>query len=174
MILSSILERPAIFSADRRYRYTLLRRKPLEFCNPGPDSAVMFIGLNPSTADETKNDPTIRRCMDFAERWGHNILLMTNLFAFRETIPALMRAQPHPIGKDNDHWLVVCARNSKRIVAAWGKDGRFMARDVEVCKLLCGPAVLGIECLGVNKDGTPKHPLYLAKTTMPIAYDFAG
>lgn len=93
------MKKYATLSEDRKYRYTLTRiwdeTKP----------KVMFIGLNPSTADETKDDPTIIRCINFAKSWGYGGLEMTNLFAFRATNPKVMKNEKEPIGKDNDTWL---------------------------------------------------------------------
>lgn len=143
---------PAIFSPDRVYRYVLWREWLIGA------GIVMFIGLNPSTADETHDDPTVRRCIDYAKRWGYRALYMTNLFAFRSTFPRVMMGYPQPVGFENDRWLVACARESETVVAAWGKDGVFSGRDSEVMKLLDG-----LQCFGTNANGTPKHPLYLPK-----------
>ncbi len=115
-----------------------------------------MIGLNPSTADETKDDPTIRKCVGFAKRWGYGALCMTNLFAFRATQPKNMRGDGRPIGNDNDRWLAACARDAGIIVAAWGVNGAFMGRDEEVKKILDN-----LMCLRKTKDGYPEHPLYV-------------
>ena len=153
--------RQTIFSADRMYRYTLWREWSDDlFRNRTNEGYVMFIGLNPSTADETQDDPTIRRCMGFVKRWGYLTLCMTNLFAFRATDPRKMKAHPKPIGDENDRWLVAVAREADLIVAAWGVDGRFMARDEEVMKLLDD-----VQCLRVTKGGYPEHPLYIPYDT---------
>jgi len=145
-----------IFSPDRRYRYTLWRGT--DVLSPSYPKIAMFIGLNPSTADELRDDPTVRRCIGFAERWGCNKMVMTNLFAFRATNPTDMVGELNPCGDDNDHWLMECASQSNIIVAAWGTHGKFLGRDEEVVKLL-GPERL--LCLSTNKDGTPRHPLYV-------------
>jgi hypothetical protein len=83
----------------------------------------MFIGLNPSTADETIDDPTIRRCVIFAKDWGYGALCMTNLFAFRATDPAIMKAHPEPVGESNDGTLEELALSTVVVVAAWGVGG---------------------------------------------------
>jgi hypothetical protein len=154
--------RRTTLSPDRLYRYTLWR----EWVTSGDllshetalqkSSYAMFVGLNPSTADETKDDPTIRKCIGFAKRWGYGALCMTNLFAFRATDPRQMKGHPKPIGDDNDRWLVACAREAGIIVAAWGVNGEHMGRDEEVLKLLDG-----VECLRTTKAGHPEHPLYV-------------
>ncbi len=115
----------ATLSNCRRYRYDLWRRwddsKPF----------AMFIGLNPSTADETLDDPTIRRCINFAKSWGYGGLCMTNLFAFRATDPADMKTH------EEDRWacdanLLQIANHSAKagvVVAAWGVHGVHCNRD---------------------------------------------
>jgi hypothetical protein len=120
----------AEFSADRVYRYTLTRELGI-----GP--TLMVIGLNPSTADETQDDPTIRRCIGFAKRWEMGRLVMTNIFAFRSTWPAALYSDTNdPIGADNDHHLLEQAGAADMILAAWGAHGGLVDRDVEVRSLL--------------------------------------
>jgi hypothetical protein len=156
----SCWSRSTIFSACRKYRYVLWRE--WDMTNP---SYAMFVGLNPSTADENADDPTIRKCVGFAKRWGYGALCMTNLFAFRSTDPLKMQANPLPIGDDNDRWLQVCAMEAGVIIAAWGIRGPFMNRDREVIKLL--PR---FSCLKTTKDGHPSHPLYVPYSTAPISF----
>lgn len=149
--------RQTIFSPCRTYRYALWR----EWI--GGDGYVMFVGLNPSTADETQDDPTIRRCIAFAKAWGYAGLCMTNLFAFRATDPKDMRAAAEPIGPANDEHLRTLADGAGVIVAAWGANGTHLGRDVAVRKML--PA---LHCLALTKGGHPGHPLYLRKTLTPV------
>lgn len=85
------MKKSAILSDDRKYRYSLSR------VWDESKNKVMFIGLNPSTADETEDDPTIRRCINFAKSWGYVGLEMTNLFAFRATAPKDMKNTKEPI-----------------------------------------------------------------------------
>lgn len=148
----------AVFSLDRRYRYLLWRwwepAKP--WC--------MVIGLNPSTADETTDDPTIRRCIRFAEREGCGGLLMTNIYALRSTDPKLLRISKSPIGPKNDDYLMEAAKHASVVIAAWGADQMAGDRGREVADLLAG-AGIDIGCLGKTKSGAPKHPLYLRKDT---------
>ena len=149
-------KRQTHFSPCRSYRYTLWRE--WEGKN---DDYVMFIGLNPSTADETFNDPTIRRCIGFAKNWGYGALCMTNLFAFRATKPAVMKMNPDPIGMENDEWLLKMAQEAGTLVAAWGAQGAHLRRDFEVKSLL-----KDLHCLGMTKGGHPKHPLYVRGDTV--------
>lgn len=123
----------------------------------------MFVGLNPSTADETQDDPTIRRCIAFAKDWGYAGLCMTNLFAFRATDPKDMKAAAEPTGSENDMHLKALAEGAGVIVAAWGANGTYKGRDAEVRRLL--PA---LHYLALTKDGHPGHPLYLRKTLTPV------
>jgi hypothetical protein len=170
--------RQTIFSRDRIYRYTLWREWDL-LLNP---SYLMVIGLNPSTADETEDDPTIRRCVDFAKRFGYGALCMTNLFAFRSTDPKGLKATRDPIGPENDAWLcrMAFANDCGMVIAAWGSSVKthlakhsnriaVSQRD----KNVFAPGLLNLKtvhCLGFNADGSPKHPLYLPANTQPELY----
>lgn len=149
--------RQTIFSPCRTYRYTLWR----EWI--GGKGYAMFVGLNPSTADERQDDPTIRRCIAYAKAWGYSALCMTNLFAFRATEPKDMKAVADPVGPENDAHLLAMAGGAGVIVAAWGTHGTHRGRDAAVRKLL--PALY---CLALTKDGHPAHPLYLKKTLTPV------
>lgn len=151
----------AEFSPCRLYRYALWR--VLDPAKP----PVMFVGLNPSTADETRNDPTVRRCIGFARSWGFGTLIMSNIFAFRATDPRDMRAVDDPVGPENDRVLLELARGAKRIVAAWGVHGQHRGRGSIVAHLL---QPFGLLCLGVTKDGHPRHPLMLRKDALPVSF----
>jgi hypothetical protein len=163
------MDRVTKFSPCRRYRYTLWREWDDLFAARREDY-LMVIGLNPSTADETQDDPTIRRCIDFAKRWGFGALCMTNLFAWRDTKPERMRVAPEPIGPMNDQWLSRCAVGAGMILAAWGNHGSFKARGDQVTHRL---SMIGaqVHCLGTNADGSPKHPLYIKGKTVPLPYE---
>ncbi len=150
-------ERATIFSPCRAYRYTLWR----EWI--GGEGYAMFVGLNPSTADETQDDPTIRRCIGYAKSWGYAGLCMTNIFAYRATQPEDMKAVADPVGPENDQYLQRIAAGAGVIVAAWGVHGTHQGRDSAVRRLL--PA---LHCLKLTKDGHPGHPLYLPKTLRPV------
>ena len=151
------LKTDAIFSVCRKYRYALWRSwdesKPY----------VMIIGLNPSTADETKDDPTITRCINFAKSWGYGGVCVTNLFAYRATVPSDMKASNEPIGTENDAWLYKLAKEAAIIVAAWGNDGSYLNRSGAILV-----ALLNLHCIKMNKSGEPAHPLYLKADLKPV------
>jgi hypothetical protein len=170
------MNRETIFSPDRKYRYTLWREWPADIdmfgeLEPGEACAgntfkyVQFIGLNPSTADETKDDPTIRRCIGFAKAWGFGALAMTNIFAWRDTDPEKMKQEQHPIGPDNDRWLQEIANGAGVTIAAWGKHGAHLDRAKSVMAL-----IPNLHCLRRNKDGSPEHPLYLPASLTPVKF----
>src|SRR5258708_39445492 len=112
----------ADLSPDRLYRYTL--RRTWDSTLP----QILFIGLNPSTADAQRDDPTLRRCIGFARRWGYGQLVVGNLFAFRATRPTELRSCADPIGTDNDSWLQTLAASAGCVVVAWGTHGQYMGR----------------------------------------------
>lgn len=151
------MKKDAKFSDCRQYRFALWRiwdeSKPY----------VMFIGLNPSTADETEDDPTISRCINYARSWGFGGVCMANLFAFRATEPARMLMAPDPVGHENDQWLVRLSEEAGLVVAAWGDTGGHMGRSQQVKELLTG-----LHCLKKNKSGEPAHPLYQKATLRPV------
>lgn len=156
-----------IFSACEKYRYTLWRIwDDLRFKAEPSRSYLMVIGLNPSTADDTQDDPTIRRCIDFGKRWGFAALLMTNLFAFRATDPADMKKEQHPVGFENDVWLQRGAEHAGLILAAWGVHGKHMDRAKHVVSTL-----RDLRCLGrTSAGGMPRHPLYVRAVTPHSAF----
>lgn len=162
------LDTGATFSECRSWRYKLWRVWDKEKPN------LVVIGLNPSTADETLNDPTIRRCIGFAKSMYFGGYVMLNLFAFRATDPKVMKSYTKPVGKDND--LVIRSEcndaiaKGGKIVAAWGTHGSYLNRDKEVMKLLKDDG-LKVYCFGVTKDGYPKHPLYLKSDCVPVPYE---
>lgn len=152
----------AVFSPCRKWRYALFRRFA------GGQGLVAFIGLNPSTADETLNDPTVTRCCRFAERWGFEQMVMLNLFAYRATDPRVMRAAADPVGRSNDAALVHFAYSAQKVIACWGNHGRHRGRSAAVRQLLAAELpTLRLHCLGITGQGEPKHPLYLRGTTEP-------
>jgi len=153
--------RETIFSPDRVYRYTLWRS--WDMFN---ERFLMTIGLNPSTADEERDDPTIRRCVGFAKAWGYGGLLMTNLFAYRSTDPDALYEVVDPVGAENLHYLRLVATQAGAILVAWGCHGRYMDRDRLTMQALGKPLL----CLGRTKTGEPRHPLYTRKDTQPVLY----
>lgn len=154
-------ERGAIFSPCKKYRYVLWRF----WNNLLPPKYIMFIGLNPSTADEIIDDPTIRRCTQYSKSWGYSGLYMMNLFAFRATLPKIMKMQIDPIGPDNDHYLIEVAQRVDIVIAVWGINGSYLARDKTVQAM-----IPRLYCLGFTKNGHPRHPLYLSKKLNPILW----
>lgn len=152
---------PAVFSPCRIYRYVLWR--PL-----GDGPYAMFIGLNPSTADESTDDPTIRRCVGFAKREGMGALCMTNVYAYRATDPRVMMNAVAPAGPDNGHWLTECAKSAALVICAWGKHAA--PREVGSVLSILRRYNPRIRCLGTNKDGSPKHPLYLSSSSPLLPY----
>jgi len=153
------------FSECRAYRYALWRRWDWQ----GYANQVMFVGLNPSTADETEDDPTIRRCIRFAKDWGCGSLLMLNAYAWRATKPRDLHAYggyADAIGPDNDEALAYRASQAGLIVAAWGSHCP-KTREERVCEIIGRT----IHCLGRTKVGRPRHPLYLrADTPLEVFY----
>ena len=156
------MQKSAVISECGKYRYELTRVWDADL------PMVCFIGLNPSTADAEKDDATIRKCIGFATRWGYGGILMLNLFAFRTVSPAVLKAaRKH--GEDvvgrwnptNDlvtRYLARC-NNEIPVIACWG-------RHEEGYGLHTASAwPYPMQCLGRNKDGSPRHPLMLPYTT---------
>ena len=151
------VETGAIFSTDRRHRYALWRRWTRDL------PALAFIGFNPSTADETKDDATIRRVVGFATRWGYGSLYMVNLFSFCATHPDKLvpRKLETLTNDENDFWLDLITRCCDKAVIGWGALGALHGRSDMIRrqykKLLW--------CLGTTKNGEPFHPLYRPNAT---------
>ena len=147
----------AKLSDCRKYRYALWRTwddsKPY----------AMVVGLNPSTADEIEDDPTLIRCINFAKSWGYGGVCMANLFAFRATDPSDMKASSDPVGLENDMWLSTLSKGAGIVVAAWGNDGSYLGRSIEV-----KAALPNLHCMKMNKSGEPAHPLYLKASLIPV------
>lgn len=141
----------AEFSEGRAYRYKLWRL--LDISKPW----LAFIMLNPSTADETEDDPTIRRCIGYAKDWGYGMLLVGNLFALRATDPSELREHPNPVGSKNDGYLRSICGEAEKTIVAWGANGDFMGREKEVAEVLSD---YDLYALDTTKDGHPVHPLY--------------
>ena len=155
---SKYITSSAVFSPCHVWRYQLCRvwdERPY----------LNVIALNPSTADAFKDDPTIRRCIDYARRWGYGGLYVTNIFAFRATDPKVMKAAPDPIGPENDRWLRKTAKRAGLVVAAWGTHGAFKDRAQEVIE-----QIPNLHCFRITQNGWPEHPLYLPKSLTPVPY----
>lgn len=156
----------AVFSECRQYRYFLERRwaRALKPCT--------FLMLNPSTADALVDDPTIRRCMHFARRLGSGSLRVVNLFAWRATNPQELHRKADPVGPLNDESILNAVAGAGVVIAAWGTMGRLFYRDVDVCLRVLKDEKL--HCLGLNKDGSPKHPLYLPNNAPLQDFSYVG
>lgn len=144
----------------------------------GVARTVAFVGLNPSTADETQDDPTVRRCIGFARSWGFERMVMLNLFALRSTDPRALRKHPDPVGPLNDEWLIEETRKADMVVCAWGTNGAFIPQGKHAAMLRCDFMHLRLaslvpeklRVLGLTKGGHPKHPLYLRADTEPVPW----
>lgn len=152
----------AVFSSCRRYRYRLWRRWAF-----GP--SVLWILLNPSTADERSLDPTVTRCRNFSQTWGFAAFDIVNLFAWRAIEPADLFRAHDPVGSANDAIIQDAVDRTGFIVLAWGNHGlrRGRARDV-LSPLAKRRSVL--YCLRLTSEGQPAHPLYLPGICTPMPY----
>lgn len=154
----------AVYSPCERYRYSLTRT-----WDPA-GARALFVMLNPSTATEVQNDPTVERCERRARTLGFGAFRVTNIFAWRDTDPRKMRASDDPVGPENDATISQSARvwirplSTDRIVCAWGTHGAHLDRGTAVESLLRDTTV-PLYSLGLTKDGHPKHPLYLGYAT---------
>ena len=151
----------AYLSSDRMYRYWLLRQ-----WNPALP-LMALIGSNPSTADETENDHTIRKEIGFAERLGYGGFVKLNVGAFRATDPKDWRAERDPFGPENtvEHLKSYLLRFAPAVVvAAWGKPCLTLQRGQHRAEAI-RREIRGMQCWGKNSDGSPKHPLMLPYTT---------
>ena len=158
----------AEFSARGRYRTFLERRWDGQpFGSPG---IVAWIMMNPSTADEQVDDPTVRRCRDFTRRWGHGAMVVLNIFALRATKPAMLLEDADPVGPGNDAAIRHWAGQASRVIAAWGLPPKpLRARGRAVAAMLAAEGVT-VEALKVTQSGEPGHPLYIAGDTLPVAW----
>lgn len=149
------LHSSVVFSDDRRYRYSLVRawdtNKP----------KVSFCLLNPSTADETHDDATISRCIERARRLGYGSIEIVNLFAFKSTQPKYLYAARYPKGTRNFEYIIKAAKTAQLFIVGWGQHGRLHEQDKFILQKLKRTRVV-VYCLGQNKNGTPRHPLYLS------------
>ncbi len=156
----------AVLSDDEKYRYLLTREL-------GAGAPLVFIMLNPSTADADVDDPTIRRCIRFAARENAGRLVVVNLFALRATDPRELARDPDPVGPRNDEFILMHCGPGARIVAAWGAHPFAAARARTVAQMVAG-AGGRLECLGVTKDGHPRHPLYVRGDAPLLPYPRPG
>ena len=156
----------ATISDDNMYRYTLSR-----IWDENKD-LVMFLMLNPSTADDKVNDPTIRRCINYAKSWNYGGVLVTNLFAYRSTYPKKLLEISDPIGPENLNYLENLNERVSMCVCSWGKSLTVdkLLKKFPNYKPLSKINSHKLRYLELSKDGTPKHPLYLKKDILPNKY----
>ena len=155
----------AVFSLDGRYRYRLWRRWEV-----GP--RMLFVMLNPSTADALKLDPTIRRCMGFARREGMGSLEVVNLFGWRSTDPKGLSEPEDPVGPDNDDQVRLAMEAAHVVVAAYGQHQlrlRAKTRAEDRVLSIAASHLHDVKCLGQTAAGSPRHPLYVRGDTPLVA-----
>ncbi len=154
----------AIYSDCENYRYSLTRT----WDETG--KRVLFVMLNPSTATEVQNDPTVERCERRARTLGYGAFCVCNIFAYRATDPKVMRAQADPTGPANDAAIIEASDWADDIVCAWGTHGEHLQRGPEMERILrAQPKPL--THLGLSKAGHPKHPLYIGYKVQPMMWD---
>jgi len=145
-----MMKRQAVFSPDHNYRYALWRL--WDHSKP----SVCFIGLNPSKANELIDDPTTKRCIQFAKHWGFGSLSIANLFALRGSNPNILLHADDPIGPRNNEWIRTLSFDADITVACWGNKGELRNRSNDVLQI-----VDQVFCLDRTNLGHPKHPLYI-------------
>ena len=155
------MKKSAVISDCQQYRYELRRvwdeSKPF----------VLFVGLNPSTANAEIEDNTSRVCINYAKRWGYGGLLLGNLFAYRSTDQSALYRVADPIGPKNDSWLKKLQEEATLVVCAWSASGAYQSRNQAVLSFLRNP-----HCLTKLKSGHPGHPLYKRSDLLPVPYKF--
>ncbi len=144
----------ALYSPCMNYRYRLERHRR------GGRGTLLYIMLNPSTATEAGDDPTVARCARRAERLGFGGFVVCNIFAWRETAPARLKRVADPVGPMNDAVLVEAARAADLVLCAWGVHGAHRGRGPAVARML-REAGIRLHHLGLTRNGHPRHPLYL-------------
>lgn len=150
-----------------KYRYTLARKPEVE--NPDRGTAL-FIMLNPSTADAQIDDATIRRCRGFAKSWSCNGITVANLYAYRATNPNELWTVLDPIGTENEGILKNLIAEHLDVICAWGGNAQ-PERVAEFMKIVSKIPSARLWCLGQNKDGSPKHPLYIKANQTLIPFN---
>lgn len=149
--------RSAVVSHDEVHRYSLGRRWAPQVV----DDQLCWVLLNPSTADGTIDDPTVRRCIGFSRDWGYNALVLVNLFAYRATHPNELRFAADPVGPYNEHYVKAAVWHSASVVVGWGGTPHGASPiDLRREEYAQGRTV---HCLGRTQGGRPKHPLYIPK-----------
>lgn len=164
------MNKGAVISGCGQFRYHLFRKWDDE-----PGKHIAFVMLNPSTADAEEDDPTIRKCIGFAQRLGYRGIDVVNLYAYRATKPSDLRAAGYPIGPDGDAWLMLTCHKTVEgggiVVCAWGQNASKLQRPIDVMRSMrFGRVAVKPHALALCKDGTPAHPLMLPYTCTPQAF----
>ncbi|HVT78430.1 MAG TPA: DUF1643 domain-containing protein [Acidimicrobiales bacterium] len=155
----------ATYSPCKTWRYTLRRTPAQPRLVDAPKRVICWVMLNPSTATEHEDDPTVRRTQTFARAWGYDEVIVCNLFALRSTDPAALYTHPDPVGPDNDDAIASVLADAELAIAAWGVHGELNRRADE---FLARHASVRWHCLGTTKHGHPRHPLYVRGDTTPL------
>lgn len=153
------MQNESLISPCQQWRYSLIH-KINEIPEGSEPKLLVWLGLNPAVESTSKPDPTLKRIACFSKQFGYDGFVMLNLFAWRDTDPDEMMKQIDPVGRENDAVLDSWAKPGRKIVCCWGNHGGHLSRWRKVAERLKG---LGAElmCLDTNKDGSPKHPLYV-------------
>jgi hypothetical protein len=157
----------AVYSDCMAYRYALTR------VWQASAPRLVYVMLNPSTATEVSNDPTIERCQRRAVALKYGAMRIVNLFAWRETSPKALRQAADPVGPQNDATLLEAAGWADDILCAWGVHGDFLGRDIAALRCLSN-AGRRLLCLGTTQSGAPRHPLYVSYATRPTPWGQHG
>lgn len=153
----------ATYSDCENYRYSLRRTWDSN------GMSVVFVMLNPSTATEVENDPTVERCERRARAMGFGAFEVVNIFAYRATDPKVMRRASDPIGAQNDVAILAAANWADRVICAWGAHGAHLGRGTQVADLLKNSG-FSLYHFGLSQSGAPKHPLYINYGVQPILW----
>lgn len=146
------------------YRYSLWRDWALDL------PRLLFVLLNPSRADARVEDPTLCRCIGFAQNWGYGSVELVNLYAYRAPDPHILRQVADPVGPLNDHYILEAAGRAEKVVVGWGVFGDLHGRDRAIQKLLPQP----LWCLGYTRGFAPRHPLYIKRDAPLLPYPANG
>lgn len=162
------MRRQAVLSddPDALYRYLLTR-----IWGKGP--RLLWIMLNPSTADGLIDDATIKIIVGFSRRLQFDGAAVVNLFAFRSTFPHVMKAAADPIGPENNKYILAALREHPMAIAAWGVDGDYLNRDKQVMALARGVG-RKLHALEITRNGYPRHPLRIPYTREPLVWKEAA
>lgn len=152
----------AVYSDCERFRYLLTRVW-------GPGRKALFVMLNPSTATEEQNDPTVERCERRARALGYGAFRVTNIFAYRATDPRVMRSVDDPVGPGNDAAILASAAWADSILCAWGNHGLHLGRGAQVADLLRASGA-PLFHLGLTGQNQPRHPLYVGYDQKPLPW----